>query len=127
MKKLILTVLASFLTLTVMAQTTIHTTAIIVADWNKTTENWDWRSEWKEQNINFLLQGNVVLVNDKANSTYTMLKDPEVRNNYFEWEAIDEGRLKCTFMMSDEADENNYQYIMVMYSDKLFKYVYEVK
>jgi hypothetical protein len=30
-------------------------------------------------------------------------------------------------MMTDEADENNYGYIMVMYDDKLFKYVYELK
>jgi len=126
MKKLILTVLASFLTLTLVAQTTIHSTAIRIADWNETTENWDWNGEWKDQNINFLLQGNVILVNDKANSTYTMLDEGKLVDNYFEWKAIDEGRLKCTFMMSVEADENNYQYIMVVYSDRLFKYVYEL-
>ena len=125
MRRTLLTILLLVIATTITAQTTISTEASRSADWNKTFQRWDWNEEWQEVKIDFLLQGNVVLVRDKANSTYTMLGDSKELDEAFVWDAIDEKHLKCSFMMTRKPDENNYYYILIMYEDVLFKYAYQ--
>lgn len=127
MRRTLLTILLLVIATTIAAQTTISTEASVSGNWNETFQRWDWNGEWQEVKIDFLLQGNVVLVRDKANSTYTMLGDVKELNGAFVWDAIDEKHLKCSFMMTRKPDENNYYYILVMYDDVLFKYAYEDK
>jgi|TARA_R110000803_G_scaffold145355_2_gene211182 hypothetical protein len=124
-RRILLTVLSLAITTTIIAQTTVNSEANRQYDWNERREEWVPNGEWKEENISFLLQGNVVLVRDVANSTYTMLEDAVEDGNYSTWKAIDESHSKCQFGMSREPDENNYYYIVVMYSDTLFKYAYQ--
>tara|TARA_R110002096_G_scaffold26173_1_gene81064 strand:- start:2439 stop:2846 length:408 start_codon:yes stop_codon:yes gene_type:complete len=125
MRRTLFTILSLVIATTIIAQTTISTEASRSADWNETFQRWDWHGAWQEVKIDFLLQGNVVLVRDNANSTYTMLGDSKELDEAFVWDAIDEKHLKCSFMMTGQPDENNYYYILVMYDDVLFKYAYQ--
>ena len=125
MRRTLLTILLLVIATTITAQTTISTEASRSADWNEIFQRWDWNGEWQEVKIDFLLQGNVVLVRDKANSTYTMLGDSKEFDGSAIWDAIDEKHLRCSFMMTGQPDENNYYYILVMYNNVLIKYAYQ--
>jgi hypothetical protein len=119
MKRILLSLLL-LITLTVQAQRTlVHTNKVTTGHWDEVAEDWLWGKE-KYTVINFLMQGNTIIADDVAESTYTTLDLVVDEDNISMWNAIDENSVNCSFIINRTPPET----ISVMYSDVI--YVYEI-
>ena len=118
--KRILLILCLLVTLVTQAQRTlVHTNKVTVGHWDGIQEDWIWEKP-KYTLINFLMQGNTVIADDVAESTYTTLDLVVDEGNITMWNAIDENNINCSFIINNASPEN----VSVMYSDVI--YVYEI-
>jgi hypothetical protein len=125
MKNLILKSALLFVLVTIssftFSQSVTNAYMVQTGSWSSYSSDWIW-GDWKSVDIDFMFRGNVVLVNDAANSSYTTIGDPIEVDNNFSWNAIDEKGRKCMFTM---AFGTNPQMIIVMYGDTCYRYAIE--
>lgn len=119
MKKLLL-ILTLLFTLNIFSQrVVIHTDKVSTGHWNTIEENWIWEPV-KYTFINFVIQGNTVIVDDVAESTYKLFECTVDKPKFSMWTALDEQNIECNFIMNF----TNPNTVSVMYSDVI--YVYEI-
>lgn len=121
MKKVLLSLFLSvFLYGFSYSQTIINSFANQFGEWSDYYDTWSWENI-KYANISFMLQNNVIIVNDNAKSTYTTLELVYEDGVTYQWDAIDERGRYCSFMMSVV---NGYNCIIIVYSDICYRYYY---
>jgi len=120
MKKLIVSFLFVCVTFFATAQDVINSYAIEVGYWNNYTEDWDWTPK-KNCVISFIIQGDIIIANDLAQSTYYTYK--EVGEDDFSacWEAIDEQRRECLVGLKLGKYCN---YFIVIYPNICYRYTW---
>ena len=119
MKKLLLSLLL-LVTLTVQGQRSIvHTNKVTTGHWNNMEEDWIWERS-KYTIINFLLQGNTIMADDVAESTYKTFELIVDDGKITMWNALDENNIECNIIINSTPPET----MSVMYSDII--YVYEI-
>lgn len=122
MKNLIIALALVLTTFLSYSQKTMTTEAVQLADWNAFQQEFIWGEPYS-QSISFLLQGNVILVRDQQNSTYTTIGDAYVDDTETAyWDALDEGGRSCLVVMY------HIESILVMeviYDDVAFRYFFE--
>ena len=121
--KLIL-LLSTLFCFTAKAQTsTCHASRVTQSKWNSEKNKWEY-DEPIDIDLTFTMQGRVILVNDKANSTYTTIRqtinDSTSEPKQSAWKAIDEKNRNCLFKMY--WYKNSDWYIVVMYDDYAWSY-----
>jgi hypothetical protein len=98
------------------------TEAVQLADWNAFQQEFIWGEPYS-QSISFLLQGNVILVRDQQNSTYTTIGDAYVDDTETAyWDALDEGGRSCLVVM---YHIESILIMEVIYDDVAFRYFFE--
>lgn len=119
MKKLLLSLLL-LVTLTVQAQRTlVHTNKVTTGHWNNMEEDWIWERS-KYAIINFLMQGNTVIADDIAESTYTTFDLIVDDGKMTMWDAVDEKSRSCNVIINIATPPT----LSIMYGDII--YVYEI-
>lgn len=88
--------------------------------WSDYSQTWIW-SDVNRVEINFILQGNIILSNDKAKSTYITSNDAHVDGNTYTWSAVDEKGRDCLIIMSVI---NGYDCLVILYDDLCYRYYY---
>ena len=126
MKKFI-TIAALFFafSFTTKAQSVYYATKSYQGIWSSYSNKYVWGPA-NTVNIRFTMQGNVVIVSDRANSTYTTRN--QIIDRYdsdggheYGWNAVDENGINCTFKLTNYNDGS--KLFMVMYSDYAYMYV----
>jgi len=119
MKKLILALLFVIVSLTGKAQpNTISTYGIQIGYWNYVAQDWEYQP-LEPCVVSFILQGNVIIANDLAKSTYytyDLLIETDTR---ISWKALDEKQLECIVSL---ANVNDIRCFVVMYDDIIYRY-----
>jgi hypothetical protein len=116
--KRILLVLCLLVTLVTQAQRVlVHTDKVVTGHWNNIEENWIWEKP-KYAIINFLMQGNTVIADDVAESTYKLFDMVVDKTEFSMWNAIDEQDRECNFILDFSPPEN----ISIMYGDVIYVY-----
>lgn len=117
MKKILFTAVFILTCLICKAQDKLDSYALQIGHWNNYLEDYTWE-DVKPCEISFLLQGDVIMANDAAESvyyTYNNFVHNELNNS---WQAFDENRTKCIItMMFGETS-----YLIVIYNDICYKY-----
>ena len=119
MKRLLLIICLLFTLVTQAQRTVVHTIKVTTGHWNNMEEDWIWERS-KYAIINFLMQGNTVIADDVAESTYTTFDLIVDTKEIVMWDAVDEKSRSCNFIINYTVPET----ISVMYSDVI--YVYEI-
>ena len=122
MKKLILLIAFIIATLVLNAQEIVQSYALDVGSWNSYTDSWDWEIR-KKCNVRFILQGDIILANDEAESTYYTYETLHADDEKASWNAYDEERRKCIVSMVYRSDYE--KYLIVMYNDVCYRYIWE--
>jgi hypothetical protein len=118
--KRILLILCLLFTLVTQAQRTVaYTDKISIGHWNNMEEDWIWELPVYSE-LAFTIQGNSVMVNDRAESTYKLLDLVAEETNFSMWTALDETNKACRFVINVVPPET----ISVMYDDVI--YVYQI-
>jgi len=119
MKKLILALLFVIVSLTGKAQpSTMNAYAIQVGYWNYIDEDWDYKP-LEPCAVSFILQGNVIIANDAAGSTYYTYELFTETATRISWRALDEKQLECIVSLSNVDDIRCF---VVMYNDIIYRY-----
>ena len=119
MKKLLLTaVIGIVMTSYSFAQVVITSFANQSATWSDYYGEWLYKEVSKVE-ITFLIQNNVIIARDRANSTYTTLAVKEQNNRYTSWSAIDEKGRGCVVFI---GKIDGYDVLLIMYDDYLIRY-----
>ncbi len=119
MKRILLVLCLLFTLVTQAQRTVVHTNKVTTGHWNNMEEDWIWERS-KYAIINFLMQGNTVIADDVAESTYTTFDLIVDTKEIVMWDAVDEKSRSCNFIINYTVPET----ISVMYSDVI--YVYEI-
>lgn len=119
MKRLLLIICLLFTLVTQAQRTLVHTNKVTTGHWNNIEEDWIWERS-KYAIINFLMQGNTVMADDIAESTYTTFELVVDDGTISMWEALDENNISCNIIINSTPPET----MSVMYSDVI--YVYEI-
>lgn len=101
-------------------QVVFTTYAVEVGDWDDYQQQWIFNREYTR--INFILQGNVIMVQDNAKSTYVCLDVIYDDGQNVSWDAFDEKNRSCVVTMATIDYE---KYLIVVYSDVCYRYIYE--
>jgi hypothetical protein len=120
MKKALFTFLIFFYCSEFYSQIYIQSYALDIGHWNNYYREWDWEPT-KKCNILFTLQGDIILSNDKANSTYYTYENIDKDS----WKVLDEKRRECIISMI--YNEPNYNFLIVIYNDLCYRYIYSAK
>lgn len=119
MKKLKLLLLGvMFISSTVFSQELLISNASQMGKW--TGDEWKW-DDWIYSELRFVLEGNTIIVNDEANSSYITYGEPEYTNDVYYWKAFDEQHIPCSFGMT-AYEKNNLILIMYNQNNLCFKY-----
>lgn len=102
-------------TISVSAQDKYHIYAIQAAHWYGS--NWGYE-DLKEIDMTLTIQGKVVLINDKAHSSYYCYANNDATSFY----AYDEKSRKCLIYFNNFS---GYTCIVIMYDDFLIRYYYQ--
>ena len=110
---------------TVKAQQVFHATKSYQGRWNAYTGKYTWGSA-NEVDIRFTIQGDIVLVGDRAGSTYTTGAQLTNQTNSdggheYSWRARDENGTSCVFKLINYGDGS--KLMEVFYSDYAYMYV----
>jgi hypothetical protein len=125
MKKLIaFVVLVLMISTTAQSQDIYYSTHVSEGFWSSSSEKWIW-AQPRELTFRFTIQSNVILVNDKAGSTYNLTKlvmDTEnLEVKEIGWEAIDEKRRPC-FVKFRRVKKQGAVGLYVLYGDTGYCY-----
>lgn len=82
-------------------------------------DDWIWEKS-KYEIISFLIQGNTIIADDVAESTYKTFELIVNDGKMTMWDALDENNIECNIIINSVSPET----ISVMYSDVI--YVYEI-
>jgi len=94
MKKLILSIAFMVMSLVLYAQKTMNSYALQIGHWNSYSETYSWES-LKFCDVKFFFQGDIIIANDVAESTYYTY-DVIIQDDYSSsWNAFDEQKRKC--------------------------------
>lgn len=125
MKKTILAVLFSAITIFGFGQTTSYAHKLETGVWNTYTEKWMWQ-DLIDIDLTFTLGKTYIKINDKAHTFLNIVEqDGAITDNdnihSASWTCNDEMNRRCTFMMTyfKESGINTY---VIMYNDKCFRY-----
>ncbi|HLZ88157.1 MAG TPA: hypothetical protein VKQ52_12975 [Puia sp.] len=110
---------------TTKAQSVYYATKSYQGTWSAYSQKYIWGSPYNVS-IRFTIQGNIVLVGDRAGSTYTT--GTEIIDRYdsdggheYGWNATDETGVNCTFKLTNYTDGS--KLIEVLYSNYAYMYV----
>lgn len=117
MKRIILTLIVILISLVSVAQQILQSYALQVGHWNEYTETYNWE-KLKSCDIKFILQGDIILANDEAESTYYTYQTITANESSASWNAYDEERRKCIVSLVGGAES----YFIVIYNDICYKY-----
>lgn len=121
MKKLFTLLSFCFLfSLSGLTQEIIKSFACEHGTWSDYRKTFLW-DDLKKCNITFLIQGNVIVADDYAKSTYTLLNLVIDDGEVLTWEAIDENGTQCMITL---AVVNDTRCLIVIYSDNCFRYYF---
>ena len=124
MKKLILAVLFSAITIIGFGQTTSYAYKLETGVWNTYTEKWMWE-DLKDIDLTFTLGKTYVKINDQAHTFLSIIEqDSETDNEKVKsvsWTCTDEKGRRCSFMITFFKESNTITYV-TMYNDKCFRY-----
>ncbi len=120
MRKFIISTALIFICFLSRAQEFIQTKWLDVGTWNNYSKTLDWEQR-KNCDVGFLLQGNTIIANDYAKSTYYTYETINDTPPSFSWKALDEKRRECRILMKFFED---YTYFIVMYDNFCYRYVY---
>ncbi len=109
-----------FISIQSFAQEVINSYANQTGTWSNYTNSWIWNQS-KYVKINFLIQNNVIIASDDAQSTYTTLRISYEDESSVCWDAIDEQGRSCTVILSLNREN---KCLMIMYSNLCFRYYY---
>ena len=121
MKKALLTAFVVMLSFFGTAQELLETYALDVGVWSDYLQDWIWEPR-KKCKINFLFQGDIIIANDAAESTYYTYETLILTDEEASWSAIDERKRNCIVSMKYNGQINNY--FIVMYSDVCYRYIW---
>jgi len=96
------------------------TYAVEVGRWNDYSQDWSFVREYER--INFILQGNVIMVQDNAKSTYVCLNVIYDDGENVSWKAFDEKNRNCVVTMATIDYES---YLIVVYDNICYRYIYD--
>jgi hypothetical protein len=116
-KNLVLTVIFVSISLFSISQSKLESYALQIGHWNIYTEKYTWETV-KYCDVEFLVQGDVIVANDAAESTYYTFNNFEHSQLVNSWDAYDEDRRKCIVTMMFGKTS----YFIVTYSDICYKY-----
>lgn len=120
MRKFIITAILVITCLIAEAQQFIQSKYLDVGTWNTYSQTWDWEKR-KYCDVGFMLQGNSIVANDYAKSSYYTYETLDGTYPTVSWKALDEKRRECRIIMKFFED---YSYFIVMYDDFCYRYVY---
>ena len=121
MKRIILLFSFIVFSFAVFSQTSINAFAAQYGTWDG--EKWE-LYELMEVDIDFILDDNLITAYDFAGSsyfTYEVLASDELT---VQWKAVDDMLEECVVVMTVDGE---YQVLIIIYTDILYKYVYTVK
>ena len=122
MKQLLLIALL-LLCLTGKGQSYYHAFSVTIGTWNNYTNSWN-SSDPSNVDLIFTVQSNVIMINNKAQTTLTLGGQPvvtEISNvKAYSWKAIDNNYKNCQFFEKFFSDGETY--FTIMYEDLLFEY-----
>ncbi|GEM_PF-1596151 len=106
------------------SQKIYYTYATSNARWSEYKQTWIWNKA-REQVIRITIHNNIILVDDRASSTYRLERmSLNKEDNYTSqkgWDAIDENNLKCFIKVLINRRNDSIQ-LYVMYDDYAFVY-----
>jgi hypothetical protein len=125
MKKIILAVLFSAITIIGFTQTPSYAYKLETGVWNTYTEKWNW-NDAVDIDLTFTLAKTYVKINDQAHTYLSIIEQDgaETDNDRIKsvaWTCNDEKNRRCTFMITLFKETNTITYV-VMYNDKCFRY-----
>lgn len=117
MKKLLLIIVLLLTCLIGSAQEVLKSYALQVGHWNTYSENYTWEP-LKVCDVDFIFQGDVIIANDVAESTYYTYETLTENDISASWNAFDEQRRKCivSLLFGEEIC------FIVIYNDICYKY-----
>ena len=117
MKKLLLVLVLSLICLIGSAQKTMTSYALQIGHWNSYSETYSWES-LKFCDVKFFFQGDIIIANDVAESTYYTY-DVIIQDDYSSsWNAFDEQKRKCIVSLVNGEEIC----FIVIYNDVCYKY-----
>jgi hypothetical protein len=124
MKKLLLVLVLSLICLLGSAQTRLNSYALQVGHWNYYSQTYNWDAI-KICDVKFFLQGDIIIANDAAESTYYTYEVITQNDYAASWNAFDEQKRKCIVsLLYDEEvcfiviyDNICYKYFVTINSD----------
>jgi hypothetical protein len=117
MKKLFLIIVLLLTCLIGSAQNTIQSYALQIGHWNYYSEKYSWEAI-RYCDVTFLFQGDIILANDEAHSTYYTYEVLTQNDVASSWNALDEEKRKCIVSLVSGEDVT----FIVIYNDICYKY-----
>lgn len=117
MKKLLLTIIIIFTSLVSIAQEVLQSYALEVGHWDSYYQEYNWE-RIKVCDVRFILQGDVIIANDEAESTYYTYETIIATDASASWNAFDEQKRKCIVSLVN-GDESVF---IVIYNDICYRY-----
>ena len=124
MRKLILAVLFSAMSIIGLAQTTSYAYKLEFGNWNTYTKKWMWE-DLKDVDLTFTLGKTYVKINDQAHTFLSIIEQDDNTDDdklkSVSWICTDEKNRRCTFMITYHKQDNVITY-GIMYNDRCFRY-----
>jgi hypothetical protein len=117
--KYLLSLLLLFSVYFINAQTILHAYAVTIARWDDVTEDYTW-GEPIPIDLKFTIQGEVIMVNDVAESTYICIEKVYDSEEMVMYTAIDEDHEDCRIIL--QYPKNQVPSISVEYAHILYVY-----
>ena len=117
MKKTLFTLAILFYSGINLAQEKMYSYALQIGFWNFYAEEYEWE-EVKNCDVVFFLQGDVIIANDEAKSTYYTYECVLQSKEICRWKAYDESKRKCAISMI--FGKTNF--FIVTYNDICYRY-----
>jgi len=126
MKQLIAILVLTFTLHQSQAQSVYYASQATKGSWNSYSQKYVWGTP-NSVSIRFTIQGDIVLVGDRSNSTYTTSHQTLNRANNdgsheYAWQATDERGVSCIFKMINYSDGSKLMF--VFYSDYAYMYTF---
>jgi hypothetical protein len=118
MKKLIMLIVFCLSVLCSIAQEVLNSYSLELGRWDPRLEDWSWETT-KPCDVKFILQGDIIIANDIAKSTYITYKQTDSGEHYGVWLAYDEKKRDCTIGMYFSPKIN---WLIVIYDSICYRY-----
>ena len=122
MKKIFLIISFFIVSFISLSQQTISTYAIQIGNWDYYYEEYSWEA-LKPCDVDFIVQGDVIIANDIAKSTYYLYDNFNINKTFASWNAVDENNIECVVSI---VHKDGLTYLMVLYDAICFKYFFKL-